>query len=128
MEWYGTMSGVKEIKYKSKKIFLIDNTGLEGDDVMKNTAFAKERIINSGNKEILLLLDMTGVVITRKMNMEMTQLGKEILQYVKKNAILGMALGAKKLLVLTFIKSTEKLADQKLFHTVDEAKNWLIKD
>lgn len=122
------MSGVKEIKYKSKKIFLIDNTGLEGDDVMKNTAFAKERIINSGSKEILLLLDMTGVVITRKMNIEMTQLGKEILQYVKKNAILGMAVGAKKLLVLTFIKSTEKLADQKLFHTVDEAKNWLIKD
>jgi hypothetical protein len=122
------MSGAKEIKYKGEKIFLIDNTGLEGDDVIKNTALAKEKIINSGNKEILLLLDMTGVVVTRKINIEMTQLGKEILQYVKKNAILGMAVGAKKWLVLKFIKSTEKQADQKLFHTVEEAKNWLIKN
>ena len=122
------MSGVKEIKYKRKKIFLIDNIGLEGDDVMKNTASGKEKIINSGNKEILLLLDMTGVVVTRKIDAEMTQLGKEILQYVKKNAIVGMAVGAKKWLALTFIKSTEKQSDQKLFHTLEEAKNWLIKD
>ncbi len=121
------MSGVREIKYKRKKIFLIDNTGLEGDDVIENTASGKKKIINSGNKETLLLLDMTGVVITRKLDTEMTQLGKEILKYVKKNAIVGMALGAKKWLALTFIKSTEKQSVQKLFHTVDEAKNWLIK-
>lgn len=122
------MSGVKEIEYKGKKIIVIDNTGLEGDDIMKNTASSKEKIINSGHKETLLLIDMTGVVVTRKIDTEMTQLGHEILPFVKKNAIVGMALGAKKWLARTFIKRTEKYAVQKLFRTVEEAKEWLIKD
>lgn len=122
------MALISEIKYKGKKIFFIDNTGLQGDDVIENTALGKEKIINSGNKETLLLLDMTGVAVTRKIDTDMTQLGKEILPFVKKNAIVGMAIGAKKWFAQTFMKSTEKLADQKLFYTVEEAKDWLIED
>jgi hypothetical protein len=122
------MAFISEIEYKGKKIFFIDNTGLQGDEVMKNTASGKEKIIKSGNKKTLLLLNMTDVAITRKIDTEMTQLGKEILPFVKKNAIVGMSVGAKKWLALTFIKSTEKLADQKLFYTVEEAKEWLIED
>lgn len=122
------MSGVKEIEYKGEKIFLIDNAGLVGENIMKNTTSGKEKIINSGHKETLLLIDMTGVLITRKIDTEMTRLGKEILPFVKKNAIVGMAIGAKKWLALTFIKSTEKQTAQKLFHTVKEAKDWLIED
>ncbi len=122
------MAFASEIEYKGKKIFFIDNTGLQGDEVMKNTALGKEKIIHSGNKETLLLIDMTDVAITRKIDTEMTQLGKETLPFVKKNAIVGMSVGAKKWLALTFIKSTEKLADQKLFYTAEEAKDWLIED
>jgi len=122
------MAFIREIKYKGKKIFFIDNTGLQGEEVMKNTEFGKETIINSGNKETLLLLNMTDVAITRKIDTEMTQLGKETLPFVKKNAIVGMSVGAKKYLAQTFIKSTEKMADQKLFYTVEEAKDWLIED
>ena|GEM_PF-2542273 len=122
------MAFADEIKYKGKKIFFIDNTDLHDDDVIKNTALGKEIIINSGNKETLLLLNMTNVAITRKIDIEMTQLGKEILPFVKKNAIVGMSVGAKKWLAATFIKSTGKLANQKLFYKVEEAKDWLIED
>jgi hypothetical protein len=122
------MNGTSEIEYKGKKIFIIDNSGLEGDAVIKNTASGKKKIINSGNKDARLIVDMTGVIVTREIDTEMTQLGKETLPFVKKNAIVGMALGAKKWLALAFFKSTEKQTDQKVFQTVEEAREWLIKD
>ncbi len=121
------MAACKEIEYKEKKIFVIDNTGIQGDEIIENTTVGMKRIKESGKKDNLLLVDMTGVLVTLQINNEMTKLGRKTLRYVKKNAIVGMSLGVKRRLIDIFIKKIPR-KEQKLFDNVEKAKEWLARD
>ncbi len=120
------MTKITKITHKGKTIFLADHRGTQDDEVIANQEKLLEMIKGEKTTDALTLTDMTEVFATRKVHTELSRIGKELMSHSKKAAIVGMASGAKKILIGAFIDLTRQ--PMKLFDNVEDAKDWLVKD
>lgn len=120
------MAVVEKILHQGKVIFFSNNKGLKDNEVLENQKKHLEMIQKENINNALSLTDMTDVVVTREVNAEMTRIGKDILKYVKKAAVVGMASGMKKIIISGFLRVASK--PMELFDSIEEAKEWLVKE
>ena len=112
----------KWIDYKGKEILLNDYTNLQGDYVEIIEALTSY-ILNSGKKEILLLIDLNDSYTNKVVVNGFTEAGKRVRPVVIRTAVLGIT-GIKKVL----LNAVNKLSsiDANPFSTEEDAKEWLI--
>ncbi len=120
------MAEVNKIEHKGKTILLADHRGTQGQEVIDNQEKLLNLVLTENNGDALTLTDMTGVFATREVHSALSRIGKEIMANSKKAAIVGMASGAKKILITAFMDLTRQ--PMKLFEDVEEAKNWLVQE
>ncbi|MCD4695143.1 MAG: hypothetical protein K8S16_02790 [Bacteroidales bacterium] len=118
------MAEISKMNYKGKTIFLADHRGSQDDEVIANQEKLLELVSNEKTNEALTLTDMTGVFTTRKVHKELSRIGDDLMARSKKAAIVGMASGAKKILITAYMDLTRQ--PMKLFDTVEEAREWLV--
>jgi|SRR4030042_5217976 len=120
------MAEVKKINHKGKTIFYADHRGLQGDKILENQNTLLEMIKSENIINALSITDMRDVVVSQSVNEGMKKIGNNILQYSKKAAVVGMASGLKQIIISGFLKIASK--PMALFNTIEEAKEWLVKD
>ena len=113
---------IKWINYKGKEILLDDYTNLQGDYVEIIEALTNH-LINSGKKEILLLIDLNNSYTNKAVVNAFTEAGKRVRPVVKRTAVLGIT-GVKKVLLNVVNKLSS--IDANPFSTEDAAKDWLV--
>ena len=113
---------IKWINYKGKEILLDDYTNLQGDYVEIIEALTNH-LINSGKKEILLLIDLNNSYTNKAVVNAFTEAGKRVRPVVKRTAVLGIT-GVKKVLLNVVNKLSS--IDANPFSTEEDAKEWLI--
>ena len=113
---------VKWINYKGKEILLDDYTNLQGDYVEIIEALTNH-LINSGKKEILLLIDLNNSYTNKAVVNAFTEAGKRVRPVVKRTAVLGIT-GVKKVLLNVVNKLSS--IDANPFSTEEDAKDWLV--
>ena len=113
---------IKWINYKGKEILLDDYTNLQGDYVEIIEALTNH-LINSGKKEILLLIDLNNSYTNKAVVNAFTEAGKRVRPVVKRTAVLGIT-GVKKVLLNVVNKLSS--IDANPFSTEEDAKDWLV--
>lgn len=113
--------------YKGKKIIFLDYTKVDRhveDKFMKVLQQAREFIMRAG-KDLLILVDVRDSYATTKMIAKMKEDGKAERPFVKKSAVVGIT-GMKEI----FLKGINLFTQQGIqpFNTIEEAKEWLVKD
>jgi len=120
------MERLRFIKYKEHKIVLIDNSGLNEDDMIENMRRGNKFLINLNRTEsqMLLIVDFRNTYGTEKVMTELkSPEAAEGMKNVKKTAVLGIT-GIKKILLNAYNKFTGK--NVRAFNDMEEAQEYLI--
>ena len=114
------------ITYKDKEIYYIDYKGLLDKELLNTIIVNVKKIEELGEKrgKLLIIFDYTDTFASEEV-MEYLKSNIEYLKYIKKSAILGI-IGIKKILLNVFNKLTN--SHTVAFNTIEEAKDWLVKD
>lgn len=121
------MSEVKYMDHKGRQILLIDFSSGHGPESLVETGEKAMHIVRSSGKphSILGLLDLSGTRLTKTVRNTMKRMSKNNGPYMKSVAFVGMGM------VLTpFLKGVlilTKRKNHRVFHTREEALNWLGK-
>jgi len=122
-------NGANFIEHKGKEIYFVDYTHIKTTEafleIIKGTSAFREEIRANGKKNLLMLVDITGSYVYGEALDALKRAGKATRELTKKEAIVRIT-GAKKTLLSVFRLYTGM--QLQTFDTVDEAKNWLIKD
>ncbi len=113
----------KWIDYKGKEILLDDYTNLQGEELVETIEVLTNHLMNSGKKEILLLIDLNNSYTNKEVVNAFTEAGKRVRPVVKRTAVLGIT-GVKKILLNVVNKLSS--IDANPFSTEEDAKDWLI--
>ena len=114
---------VKWIEYKGKEILHDDYTNLQGEELVHTIEILTNHLMESGKKEILLLIDLNDSYTNKEVVNAFTEAGKRVRPIVKRTAVLGIT-GVKKVLLNVVNKLSS--IDANPFSTEEEAKEWLI--
>ena len=114
---------VKWINYKEKEILYDDYTNLQGDEFVEAIKVISNHLMNSGKKDILLLIDINNSYTNKTVVNAFTEAGKRVRPIVKKTAVLGIT-GVKKVLLNVVNKLSS--IDANPFSTEEDAKDWLV--
>ena len=114
---------VKWINYKEKEILLDDYTGLQGEELVETIEVLTNHLMDSGKKEILLLIDLNNSYTNKEVVNAFTEAGKRVRPVVKRTAVLGIT-GVKKVLLNVVNKLSS--IDANPFSTEEDAKEWLV--
>jgi hypothetical protein len=115
---------MKWINYKGHEILLDDYTNVLPDQFAPLVKRITELTFQSGKKEILLIVDVTGAFANKEAVNAFSESGKKSKILIKKTAVLGIT-GVKKIFLNIVNKFTNLNA--KPFNTIEEAKEYLIK-
>ncbi len=121
--------GARFIEYKGKEIYFVDYTNIKTTEefleVIKKTNAFREQARAMGKKDILLLVDFTGSYVYGEALDALKKSGKITKELTKKEAVVGVT-GAKKIL----LQIAQVFTGMQLrpFDTVEEAKEWLVRD
>lgn len=119
----------KKIDYKGKEIIIIDYSHLSGQKHIEAIAKIREimtDMIKSGAHDLLTIVDANNSYVNNEVLDELKKFSTYVNPYIKKLAYIGIK-GIKKIVIRILSVFTSKI-DQKLFDSIDEAKEWLIKD
>jgi hypothetical protein len=119
----------KKIDYKGKEIIIVDYSNLRKEAYVEAILKVREcftEIINNGTHNILSLVNTTNSYVNNEALEEIKKLSAYINPYIKKLAYVGIT-GMKKLFIRILNVFTKDI-EQKLFDTMDEAKEWLVKE
>lgn len=111
------------IEHKGKRILVNDYSGLSVENVIK---LIEENILKYGlekNKDILLLVDVTGASFNTDVISQMNRIAKIIKPIIKKSAVIGV-IGLKAIVLKTVNRVSNLGIEQ--FNSKDEAKDWLV--
>jgi len=115
----------KFITYKGKEILYVDYRNLIPETFLEVIPQAHHFIMNSGKKDILELVDITGSFGNDKVMEELKRTALESQALIKKRAVVGVT-GVKKILLNALSNFTkEKIL---AFNTVEEALEYLSGD
>ena len=119
------MAGTIEwIIYKNKEILFNDRSDLRNEAIIQNVNNAVELIKKSGKKDILYFVDNTNTIIVPEVKEVIKKAGEELAPYIKKTAVIGLS-SAQKILINVLSRLTGMSI--KIFDTLNEGKEWLIK-
>ena len=122
-------NGARFIEYMGKEIYFIDYTHIKTTEefleVIKGTNAFREEAKAMGKRNVLMLVDITGSYVYGETMDALKRAAKLSKELTKKEAVVGVT-GAKKIL----LRITQLFAGMQLrpFETLEEAKEWLIKD
>jgi hypothetical protein len=118
------MPGFSLITHKGKEILYVDYTGMKKEEILQTmddaTAFALEE-----NRPLLRLSNMTGIFAVKEVLEKAQQSGKVTNHLTIKRAAVGIT-GAKKVLLNAYNRVSGN--STRVFNTVEEAKDWLVKE
>lgn len=115
----------KFITYKGKEILYIDYRNLVPETFLEAITQAHSFLMNSGKKDILELVDITGSFANDKVMEELKRTALESKPLIKKRAAVGIT-GVKKILLNVVNNFTkEKIIP---FNTVEDALEYLASD
>ena len=114
---------VKWIEYEGKEILCDDYTNLQGEELVETIEVLTNHLIDSGKKEILLLIDLNNSYTNKEVVNAFTEAGKRVRPVVKRTAVLGIT-GVKKVLLNVVNKLSS--IDANPFSTEEDAKKWLV--
>jgi len=114
---------MKWLKYKGYEILLDDYTNVMPDQFAPLIRRITELTFQSGKKDILLIVDVTGAYANKEAVNAFSESGKKSKILIKKTAVLGIT-GVKKIFLNIVNKFTNLNA--KPFNTMEEAKEYLI--
>lgn len=121
--------GAHIINHQGKEIYFIDYSYIETSDeflkTLREAAVFREKVKSMGKKDLLVLVDISGSYPNTEVFDELKKAGRIIREITRKEAIVGIT-GYKKIL-LQIIRTFTNL-DFQVFETIEEAKNWLVKD
>lgn len=118
------MDRVNFITHQGKKILLIDFSNCKAEEVLATIEQAKAVIKRQPLNSLLTLTDSTGALFNDQVTAELKEYTAHNRPYVRAGAVVGIT-GLRKIIydaVLLFSK--RKLAT---FDSLEEAKNWLVK-
>ncbi|MBN2274759.1 MAG: hypothetical protein JXR41_00460 [Bacteroidales bacterium] len=122
-------NGARFIEYKGKEIYFVDYTHIKKIEdflsVIKGTNAFREETKALGKRNLLMLVDVTGSFVYGEALDALKKSGKITKEITKKEAIVGIT-GAKKILLQIARLFTGMQLQS--FDTVDEAKEWLVRD
>jgi len=116
------------ITHNGKEIYFIDYSNLKFEkdflEAIHSTNEFRERVMASGKKDLLMLVDFTNSFVYGNAFSEIKRSGKLTQSITKRTAVIGIT-GAKK--ALLDIMNTITTLNVKPFDSLDDAMNWLIK-
>jgi hypothetical protein len=122
-------NGARFINHKGKEIYYVDYSNIKSNEeflkIIKKTNAFRESVKAAGKRNLLMLVDFTGSYVYGDVLDELKKSGKFTKELTKKEAIVGVT-GAKK--VLLQVAQAFTGMQFHVFNTVDEAKEWLVKD
>ncbi len=121
------MAGTSEIEYRGKKIFCLSVAGLRLDEKKLVGQFlesAKKEIRKYPPKSLLIITDVTNTGYDTEVASMFKDYASHNTPYVKASAVVGIS-GLQKIILRAIITLTGR--DFYLATTVDDAKEWLIK-
>ena len=110
------------IEYQGHRVLLNDYRGLANQEYTEAIVRRVAEITESGNREILLLLDVTDSYVDKETLHAFKQAGKEVRPYVRKLAVIGVS-GVQKFF-LPIINQFSNV-DARAFNTERAALDWL---
>jgi uncharacterized Fe-S cluster-containing protein len=122
-------NGARFISYKGKEIYFVDYTNIKTTEdfleVIKGTNEFREKTKAMGKRDVLMLVDITGSYVYGETMDALKRAAKLSKELTMKEAIIGIS-GAKKIM----LRIVQMFSGMQLrpFNTIDEAKEWLIKD
>jgi hypothetical protein len=117
-------SRMKWITYQGKEILLDDYSNIYPEQFPPLIKRIIELTFESGKKDILLIVDVTGAYANKEAVSAFVESGKESKPLLQKTAVVGIT-GVKKILLNVVNKFSGLSA--KAVSTMEEAKEWLIK-
>ena len=115
---------MKWINYKGQEILLDDYTNIFPEQFSPLIKRITELTFESGKKDILLIVDVTGAYANKEAVNTFVESGKKSKPLLKKTAVVGIT-GVKKIL-LNVINKFAGL-DAKAVSSLEIAKEWLLK-
>ena len=115
---------MKCITYKGKEILLDDYSNIMPEQFPSLIERITNLTFQSGKKDILLIVDVTGAYANKEAVSAFSESGKKSKVLLKKTAVVGIT-GVKKIFLNIVNKFTGLHA--KALSTMEEAKEWLIK-
>ena len=115
---------MKWITYKGKEILLDDYSNIMPEQFPPLIEQITNLTFQSGKKNILLIVDVTGAFAGKEAVSAFSESGKKSKVLLKKTAVVGIT-GVKKIF-LNIVNKLTKL-NAKPVSTIEEAKEWLIK-
>ncbi|MBN1426740.1 MAG: hypothetical protein JXB07_00050 [Anaerolineae bacterium] len=115
---------VQWITYKGKKILYGDYKGLKDADLL-NALKTENEILQQSPDKVLILEDFTGALSDIAVINYLKSVGKAAEMKTEKAALVGI-LGLKRLMLVTYNRISGADEHQRLFATIDEAKEWLV--
>ena len=121
--------GAQFIHHGDKEIYFVDYTNIKTNEeflqTIKETNAFREQVRSEGKKDLLILVDITGSYAYGQVLDELKKSGRITKDLSKKEAIVGIT-GSQKILLQ--IVQTFTRMQLKVFSSVEEAKDWLVKD
>jgi hypothetical protein len=115
------------ITYKGKRILFGDYRHLDVDafinQIKQNQRDLNEVMQREGQRDLLILTDLTGSTISKEVLQALKERTKEAQSFTKAQAVLGIT-GVRKFL-FTVVQSLTS-ANVQAFDTYEEAKDWLV--
>jgi len=115
---------MKWITYKGKEILIDDYSNIMPNQLPPLIENITNLTFQSGKKDILLIVDVTGAYANKEAVSAFSESGKKSKELIKKTAVVGIT-GVKKILLKVVNKFTGLNA--KPLSTRKEAKEWLVK-
>lgn len=119
------MPGVRWIEHNGKEILFIDFKGCQSENEMLGIIFNAQQSIKSIEGEYLQLSDVSSVFATPNFMRTLKNVAEETPSDASKRAIVGITNHARRILLQTYALML-KTKSIKPFHSLEEAKDWLV--
>ncbi|MBN2613747.1 MAG: hypothetical protein JXB00_19475 [Bacteroidales bacterium] len=121
--------GAQFVEHKGKEIYYVDYSNIKTNEeflqTIKETNAFREKVRSEGKKDLLMLVNVSGSYVYGQVLDALKKSGRITKDLTKKEAIVGIS-GAQKILLQ--IAKTFTRMQLTVFNTVEEAKDWLVKD
>ncbi len=118
------MDRISWIEYKGKKILYVNIQGVASQDENFKLLQEEVRAIAEATEPILLLLNLEDAYMTAEGSAYSKEQLAKYSSKIIKTALVGIT--GIKTIIAKGIESAAHIANQRLFDTVDEAKEWLV--
>lgn len=115
---------VQWITHNGKQILFSDYSGLKGSDY-NDAVKSSAEMLKSASDKTLVLVDVRGAMIDATAALYAKSLGEVFAEKTEKIALVGVS-GMKEMLLEAYNHFTGHADQQKIFQSLDEAKDWLV--